>query len=278
MAEQLSLQWRDYQYETTRTFSRFRNSEDYYDVTLVSDDDKEFTAHCLILSSCSPYFDRILKRKRNANLVLCLESVSSKDLKHILDYIYEGKVSIDEREIGKFLEIANRFQLEGLTNVTSEESKSSMLENYELKDNEHPNKNKVDSERFQRQGSFPIDETLTLREDIKVEHLDNNIDNELKQPTIDSMIESDSRRSLNFVLESQDTTIDELDEQIETMISKSDNGRFVCKVCGKEIRGMCHTREHVETHIDGLVYSCNHCPVKLKSRSTARRHVTKHQI
>ena len=129
---------------------------------------------------------------------------------------------------------------------------------------------------YQQQASFLIDETL--REGIKVKNLDNNIDNELKQPTIDLRIESDSRRSLNFVLESQDTTIDELDEQIETMISKSDSvGRFICKVCGKEMRGMCHIREHVETHIDGLVFSCNHCPVKLRSRSTARRHVTKHQ-
>ena len=40
MEEKFCLKWNDYQENTIKTFSKLRKEEDFYDVTLVSEDKK----------------------------------------------------------------------------------------------------------------------------------------------------------------------------------------------------------------------------------------------
>merc|ERR1711884_962829 len=87
-----------------------------HDVTLVSDDQQQVSAHKLVLSACSEYFKNIFKHnnKPNAHPLLCLGGVSSEDLKNIMDYIYNGEVNIFQDCLDRFLSVAQRLKLEGL--------------------------------------------------------------------------------------------------------------------------------------------------------------------
>ena len=43
------------------TFRRLREEEDFVDVTLACNGRRNFTAHKVVLSACSPYFKQLLK-------------------------------------------------------------------------------------------------------------------------------------------------------------------------------------------------------------------------
>ena len=122
MAEKFCLKWNDFQTNAANSFRELRSDDDFHDVTLVSDDKHQVSAHKVALSASSAYFKSILKSNKHSHPMLCLPGVNSEDLKNILDYIYNGEIQIFQDQLDQFLNIAQRFQLEGLIQG-NEESK-----------------------------------------------------------------------------------------------------------------------------------------------------------
>ncbi|TRY60942.1 hypothetical protein TCAL_12257 [Tigriopus californicus] len=58
--EHYSLRWNDYPQTVVATFRNLKEEEDFVDVTLACNS-KQFTAHKVVLSACSPYFRQLLK-------------------------------------------------------------------------------------------------------------------------------------------------------------------------------------------------------------------------
>ena len=56
MSERFSLKWIDFQNNAARIFDSLRTDKDFFDVTLVGGDLKQVSAHKLVLSACSPFF------------------------------------------------------------------------------------------------------------------------------------------------------------------------------------------------------------------------------
>ena len=123
MSEKFSLKWNDFHSNASKSFGAFRKEDYLHDVTLVSDDQHQVTAHKLVLSASSEYFKNIFKKTKVSNPFLCLDGISSTDLENILDYIYNGEVEIYQERLDRFLPIAQRFQVEGLLDGTKEEKK-----------------------------------------------------------------------------------------------------------------------------------------------------------
>ena len=94
MSEKFSLKWNDFYSNAAKAFSLFKNEDYLYDVTLVSDDHKQISAHKLVLSASSEYFNDIFKNSKHSHPLLCLDGVNNQDLNDILDYIYNGEVQI----------------------------------------------------------------------------------------------------------------------------------------------------------------------------------------
>ena len=46
--------------------------------------------------------------------VICLDKVSSVELRNILDFVYQGEVLIEEGSLQSFMNVAERFELDGL--------------------------------------------------------------------------------------------------------------------------------------------------------------------
>ena len=136
MDDKFCLKWNDFQKNLSRTFKQLRHEEDFYDVTLVSEDQKQIQAHKLVLSSCSEYFSNILKHNKHSNPLLCFENLSTKDIQHVLDYIYNGEVQVEHDQLDRFLDIAEKLKLEGLNTVRKNEKehdiheKTSLLRTY----------------------------------------------------------------------------------------------------------------------------------------------------
>ena len=92
-------------------------------MSLVSDDQKMMSAHKLVLSASSPYFKHILTTNKHSHPLLCLDGVSSAELQCVLDYIYQGEVQIYQEQLDRFLVVAQRLQLEGLTSQDEDQER-----------------------------------------------------------------------------------------------------------------------------------------------------------
>merc|ERR1712200_208902 len=108
--EKFSLRWNNFQQNISKTFSSLRSEEEFFDVTLISEDHKMMSAHKLVLSACSPYFKHILTMNKHSHPLLCLQGINILDLKYVLDYIYQGEVLIGQEELDRFVNIASRLQ------------------------------------------------------------------------------------------------------------------------------------------------------------------------
>ena len=97
MAEKFCLKWNDYQDNWTKALSELRNDKESADVTLISDDKVKFSAHKILLSSCSSMLRFILKENSHSIPLVYLGGVSSVNLQYLLDYIYHGEINISPR-------------------------------------------------------------------------------------------------------------------------------------------------------------------------------------
>ena len=121
--EKFSLKWNDFKENVSNSFSTYRKENDFYDVSLVSDDDEVVSAHKVVLSASSEFFKTILKKADHSKPMIYLSGVKSKELNHILDYIYEGEVQLFQEDLSSFLDVAEKLRINGLIGVGMEDNK-----------------------------------------------------------------------------------------------------------------------------------------------------------
>ena len=68
-------------------------------------------------------------------------------------------------------------------------------------------------------------------------------------------------------------TSEEIDKKMRELYEKTDEG-WKCLVCVYTTKGpkSANIRVHVETHLDGLVYTCNLCSKEFRSRNILGQH------
>ena len=118
MLEDYHLRWNEFERNTANSFAKLRNEKTFFDVTLVSNDQKQISAHKLILSACSDTFRTIFSNNFTSNLVLYLDSLDSTEVNLMLDYIYQGEVNVYQERLDRFVQIAEKFKLDGLLSST----------------------------------------------------------------------------------------------------------------------------------------------------------------
>ena len=130
--EKFHLKWNDFQTNISKSLKDLRCEDDFYDVTLVGDDNHQVSAHKVILATCSKYFKKILKQNKHPNPLLCLFGLNNCDLKHILDYIYYGEVQLHQEELNRFIYVANILELDGAAQVQTSNLNEDNLSKEEL--------------------------------------------------------------------------------------------------------------------------------------------------
>ena len=244
MAEKFCLKWNDFQTNINNSFRKLRCADDFYDVTLVSDDQKQVSAHKVVLSASSEYFKNILKSNKHSHPLLCLNGVNSKDLNNILDYMYNGEIQVYQENLDPFLQIAQRFQLEGL--IQNEEMKNKTYDDHWENNFQEVGKSE------ENYSNMPVAEAA--------------VHSNIMLPKYERIIAIESE---NF------NSIEELDHKIEEMIERLEGRTRKCKICGKISRDSMVARDHAETHIDGLSFPCKLCNKIFRTRNSLRKHSEK---
>ena len=261
--EKFCLKTVDYQTNISKSFQNLRNQDDFCDVTLVGEDFKQVTAHKVVLSSCSEYFKTILRNnKSHASPMLCLNDLNQKDLNNILDYIYMGELQIYQEEIDRFLDIAQKLKLHGLSQQgnppgAKRDEKNDVqttLQELMATPDTHYNDTKIQpgSKR-----ANPLTKAKIAAGPFS--------DDENK------LVAFQEKRSISLI-SSNFESIGQLNEKIDESYFRNADGMLTCRFCSKTFKQRVHIKEHVEIHIEGLSFPCNICGSTFTTRNVLRGH------
>merc|ERR1711888_570953 len=110
----MSLKWDAFEENIRNYFRKLREDQRLFDITLATDDGQHIQAHKVILSAGSNFFSDIFEKSNHTNMLVYLKGISSKKLERVLDFIYNGEVSVGQEEIKVFVETGKEIQVKGL--------------------------------------------------------------------------------------------------------------------------------------------------------------------
>ena len=244
MSEKFSLKWNDFKSRVTKSFGILREEKDFFDVTLLSDDERQIPAHKLVLSACSDFFKSILRNNSHSHPLLYLSGIHSTNLSLILDYIYQGEVQIYQEHLDTFLEVAQKLKIEGLITGSEGTETSGDVKEEEYEDLD----NTADTFTDQGYGESAYDE---------------------KAVGVRKQNQPRSRPERTVAVTVKDNS--DAEEAIQEQLGREDGG-YYCKVCHYRSSDKTRVTNHIETHIEGLSYSCSECQKTFRSRDSFRKH------
>merc|ERR1712126_62066 len=120
-SEKFSLKWNDFHQTVSNSFGLLRQEKDFFDVSLITDDEVHLYGHKLVLSACSEFFRSILKKTSNTHPLIYLSGINSRNLQYIIDYIYHGEVEIYQEQLDDFFDVAQKLKIAGLNSDQKQE-------------------------------------------------------------------------------------------------------------------------------------------------------------
>ncbi|XP_018366141.1 PREDICTED: protein jim lovell [Trachymyrmex cornetzi] len=109
-----SLRWHNHLTHIQRAFEELLQAEMLVDVTLICAD-SSVKAHKVVLSACSPFFERIFAENPCKHPVIVLKDFSHHELSTLVHFIYRGEVQIAQEELPGLMKAAECLQVRGLS-------------------------------------------------------------------------------------------------------------------------------------------------------------------
>ena len=107
------ISWNDFQSSTVQCFHNLWNDTDFTDITLATADNKQLSAHKVILGSCSPVLYQLLANKHHERPIILLLDIPYNRLKLLLQYLYTGQCAVKNEELDAFLAMGISLKIAG---------------------------------------------------------------------------------------------------------------------------------------------------------------------
>lgn len=254
------LQWENFQTSLSSSLNSLRSEQEnsLCDVTLISDDELNFSAHKVILSACSPFFKNVFSKTIQPNPIIYLGGVSSKNLSYLLDFIYIGKVQLRQDDIDNFLDQAQKLKVSGLSVQKVKETlkpKPPMIIIPKTENFDH---------------GFPEPTSSTSKSNDPVfKPIEESAPEEVPEPEPMETEVTQNAKSNNEVLitapaEPEQEQVSEKSEETPSktkldLFMEEKQGTFLCKFCDFSSRLRFSMKNHVESHIKGFEFKCDKC-------------------
>ena len=109
------MKWPLYSDHLRDMLHQIMDSKIFTDVTLISDDQLPFRAHRNILAACSTVMNSMLQfGGPTPNPIIYLRGINHRELESLLQFIYEGQVTLSQNRVQEFLSIAKGLNIKGL--------------------------------------------------------------------------------------------------------------------------------------------------------------------
>jgi len=121
MGENFKLRWNDHHSIFFSTAEALCQGDHLTDVTL-SCGKREFSAHKLVLSICSTYFNELFtpkpenkNRPANGAAIVYLKDVDAHHMELLLNFMYRGEINVEENELMDLIATARGLSIRGLS-------------------------------------------------------------------------------------------------------------------------------------------------------------------
>ena len=303
MGEKLNLKWNDFPSNVTKSFVQLRNEDDFYDVTLVCDDQNQVSAHKLVLSSCSEFFQTVLKLNKHVHPLLCLDGITSEEMKNVLDYIYFGEAEVYKNDLDRFMCIAQRLKLRGLLsqegnqggtnqderNFQGEEGqgeKSQQMTNYEPEESQESKEDLAPEEcNYQEEESQEDEKMIESSSSMIKQEIPESSDIILRmkeppavQQDIVEEYSGDNMTNMNDSFQQQDYA-ENFNYYGDSTFATTANNRYVQVVCHDKFNTVEELDEKILEYIErhaGRSWKCNVCDKICNRKITAVEHAEIH--
>ena len=175
MSEKFNLTWHTFASHGQDLFRNLFETQEFSDVTLVSDDHHQYKVHKFILSACSTVFKNILN-SNSLNTLIYLRGIKHEELESILQFIYLGEATLYNERMSEFLNVAKNLDIKEVgKNVVDDEDdelKNSInLEQAdpEVIDKDHSNTKSTAKQRSRNSGSNSSDSIIAGKKLYKCE-------------------------------------------------------------------------------------------------------------
>lgn len=112
--DQFSLCWNNFHNNLSSGFHSLFKDEDMVDVTLAVEG-KYIKAHKAVLSICSPYFKELFNANPCKHPIVILPEINYDVMSNLLEFMYQGEVSVSQEDIPSFMRVAEVLKVKGLT-------------------------------------------------------------------------------------------------------------------------------------------------------------------
>jgi len=210
-------------------------------------------AHKFMLAACSPFFQSLLKRNKDTDILL--KGVRIQDLNSILMFIYKGEVVVAKDDLQPFLEVASDLDIKGLAKWD---------EVGPWNDDSEPKMDHGNIEKDLKAGAKGYAENIITVNDESVE---------------EENISSSENEDIDDGGNDERMQAPELNSSLRR--SSGDEGNmWECVLCGKKKKNKAHMKRHIEAHnVDGKNHSCQMCNNKFKTKNSLNVHMSRyHQL
>ena len=297
------VSWSEFSSSVPKLLNCHRIEDRFTDVTLISDDNEQFKAHKLVLSSGSKFFDKILGDISHSHPVIFLDSVYSGDLNNVLEYIYNGEIMVPEADLQTFLKLATRLKCSGLSRkqekrietsfkdqkesfhdqqdentLNDSHPKSDSQDNLIVKSESGSNESESDSFILSKSNMEDIISSFALSTEEPMKS--NNQGKFLlleKRKDVDSscIIPTDSCISSTneavCTMNGKSISRESLNKVLEIFIKPEPNDMFSCTQCPTQSSKKTNLQQHAEIHLN-LQWKCDLCTHVLRTSATLRQH------
>ena len=167
--------WHSYPDFLREIMREMMTSEDFTDVTLVTDDKKTIKAHRNILSACSPVFKNILQMEiTNNHPVIYLRGIQHTEMESIFQFIYFGEAKFDEERMNELMLVLKNLEIRGLIKDADEDepqNNQSCQDQEDVTDTVNFDHNKISEHKeikMSTSESDPTNENEVIRRKTKV--------------------------------------------------------------------------------------------------------------
>ncbi|XP_047100080.1 longitudinals lacking protein-like isoform X6 [Schistocerca piceifrons] len=108
------LRWNKHQATLVSVFDCLLDSEKLTDCT-ISAEGHHVRAHKIILSACSPYFEKLFSENYEKHPIIILHDVKYNVVKALMDFMYRGEVNVPQEELSGILKLSESLQVRGLS-------------------------------------------------------------------------------------------------------------------------------------------------------------------
>ena len=277
------VSWPEYSGNRNACLSDLLSRKVFVDVTLVSDDNDQISAHKVILSSSSSFFQNLLENNPHPNPLIYIKGLNKKLFASLLDFIYLGEVSLPESDFETFIKMARDLKIKGLLNEPPEnqnkkktpisQTRKPNIMNKQIKSFTKSNI-ESDVSSLLDDPDDPLCEASESREDevrsyeeetAIVEQEEVNKKEVKKEPTKDTKTVSSDYDSMS----------EEIYAKVNALLITTPEGFWVCNECRYGSKSKANVMEHAEMHIKGIVHKCKYCKKTFQKKMALKNHIDK---